>query len=119
MHSSLALTRRLVGMFGAIIQQATLPVFHTGQHLPFRRFIALQPISHDHPGHVRKSPEELAEESLGGFFIPPTLHENVEDGAILVRRPPEVVALAVDGKKDLSENDAVGGHEVLWPWTRA
>jgi hypothetical protein len=34
LHASLPLTRGLVGILRAVIEVATLPMFHTGQHLP-------------------------------------------------------------------------------------
>jgi hypothetical protein len=45
--------------------------------------------------------EELAEEFLGGMFVPPTLDQDIQDMTVLLHGPPEIVALAIDGEKDL------------------
>jgi hypothetical protein len=49
----LALAGRLVGILRPVVQIPVLPMFHTGQHLPLRRPIALQCIGDDDPWHVR------------------------------------------------------------------
>ena len=45
--------------------------------------------------------QQLAEKSLRGFLVPPALHQNIEDMSVLIHRPPEIMALALNGEKDL------------------
>jgi hypothetical protein len=99
-HPPLALARRLVGIFRAIIPIAMRPMFHTGQPLACRRLIAPQPIGHDQPWHVREPLEQLADECLGSLCIPPMLHEHVEEMSVLIHRPPQIMTLLVEGEKD-------------------
>src|SRR4051812_39497587 len=40
--------------------------------------------------------QQLAEQALGGLFVPPALDENVEHEAILVDGPPEPVLRSAD-----------------------
>jgi hypothetical protein len=42
-----------------------------------------------------------AEKLLGGFLVPATLHQNVEDVIILIHRAPQIMPLAVDGEEHL------------------
>jgi hypothetical protein len=54
--------------------------------------------------------EEPAEELLRSFLIAAAvLHQDVQDLAVLIHRPPEVMARAMDGEKDLIEMPFVTG----------
>jgi hypothetical protein len=122
-HTPLSLAHRLVGVFGAIVQVSVPAVFHTGQHLPFRRLIAPQFVGHDHTRHIREPLEELAEEPFGCGFVPELLDQDVKDVTVLIHRPPETVALPIDRQKDLIEMPCItrSGTSVpelmgvLWP----
>jgi hypothetical protein len=61
------------------------------------------------PRHVPAPFEEPAEELLRSFLIAAARHQDVQDLAVLIHRPPEVVALAMDGEKDLIEMPFVTG----------
>jgi hypothetical protein len=78
LHALFALACRLVGVFGAIVQVAVLPVFYARQDLPLGRPIAFQPIGDDDPWNVPASFEELAEELLGRVLVPSALHQDIE-----------------------------------------
>ena len=56
---------------------------------------------HDHTGNVLQALQQLREEPLGRLCTAPALDQDVEHGAVLVDRPPQVVLLAADAKKDL------------------
>ena len=99
LHPSLALTGGLMGVFGAIIQIAVLPMLHVGQELPFGCPIAGEFVGNEHPRHVGESFKQLAEEPLGGFRVPVTLDQDIEDMAILVHGSPQIVALTVNAQK--------------------
>jgi len=83
-HVPFPLARRLVGVFRPIVQVAVLPVFDAREDLSLRRAVAFQPIGDDDPWHVPAALEELAEERLGSVLIPPALHENIQDVAVLI-----------------------------------
>jgi hypothetical protein len=40
--------------------------------------------------------EERAEELLCGFLVTPALYEDIEDIAVLIHGPPEIMAFLVD-----------------------
>jgi hypothetical protein len=98
LHPPFPLARRLVGVFGTVIQIAVLPVFYPRQHLPLRGSLALQLIGND---HALDPFEELVEERLRGAPVPPALHQDIEYVPLLIHRPPEVVALSVNREKAL------------------
>ena len=53
-------------------------MFNVRKDLALRHGVASQLIGHDHPRHVLQALQQPAKEALGGFGIPPLLHENVE-----------------------------------------
>jgi hypothetical protein len=97
---SLSLAGRLVGILGAIVQIAVLPMFHTGQDLPLGRAITRPLIREHDTRHIHQALEQLADERLGSLCVPTTLDQNVEDVAVLIHGPPEIMALPIDGGKD-------------------
>ncbi len=95
LHGVLALPRRLVGVFGTIVEIAALPVLHPRQHLPLGRAIARELVRDQHPRDVGAALEQLAEEFLGRRFVPAALDQDVEDVAVLIDSAPEIMALPV------------------------
>src|SRR5262245_61755055 len=109
LHAPLLLARRPMRILTPIIEVATLSVFHTWQHLAFGRTVALQLIRDDHAWHIYQALEQLAKEFLGGFLVPPALHQDVEDVVVLIHRSPQVMTLAVNGPKHLIHMPLVAG----------
>jgi hypothetical protein len=70
-------------------------MFHAREDLPCRRAVACELIGDDHPWHIAQALEQLAEERLSSFFVPPGLYENVEDIPLLIHSPPQVMALTI------------------------
>jgi hypothetical protein len=101
LHAPFALARRLMGVLGAIIEIAVLPMFHARQELSLGGSITLQLIRDDDPRSILASFEELAEEFLRGLLVPPALHQDIEDVAVLIDRPPEIMMVTLDCQKDL------------------
>src|SRR6202007_1854171 len=71
------------------------------QKFTFGRAITLQLVSDNNARNVLKSFQEFAEKSPGGFFIPSTLHQNIQHVAILIHCSPKVMSLATDREEDL------------------
>ena len=90
LHAPLALPRRLVRVFSAVVEVPMRPMFHTRQAFALGRPIARQLVGDDHPRGVRQPFEQLAEKCLRGVLVPSALHQDVEDVAVLSDRPPEV-----------------------------
>ena len=58
-------------------------------------------IRDEHPRHIGKAFEQLAEKLLRGLLVAPTLDENVQDDNVLVHGPPQIVPLTIDCQEDL------------------
>jgi hypothetical protein len=101
LHVPFPLPCGLVRVLIAVIEIAVLSVFHPRQDLPLGGPIAFEFIRDEHPWDVLTSLEEFAEKLLRRLLVPATLHENIEHEhvAVLVDRPSEIMALAVDGQK--------------------
>jgi hypothetical protein len=89
------------------MQIAVLPVLDARRHLPLRGTIAFQSIGDDDPWDVVAALEERAEELLGRLLVTPALHQDGEPMAVLIHRPPEIVAFAANGEKDLVQRPLV------------
>src|SRR5262245_23561726 len=85
----------------AVVEIATLPVFHAGQDLALRGAVALELVRNDYTRHVLQALEQLAKKLLRRLLIPPALHEDVKHVIVLVDSAPEVMALPVDGQEHL------------------
>jgi hypothetical protein len=101
LQAPLALAGRLVGVLRAVIEVAVLAMFHPRENLPLRRPVAFELVGDEHAGHVCEPLEEFAEEFLGGLLVAPTLHEDIEDVAVLIHGSPEVMRFAINGQKHL------------------
>src|SRR6476469_582287 len=69
---------------------------HRRHELAVRHLVAGELVSDDHPGHLPQALEQSAEELLGGHRVSARLDQNVEHGAVLVDRAPQVPLCAVD-----------------------
>src|SRR5215467_6555666 len=85
----------------AVVEVATLPVFHAGQYLALRGAVALELVRNDYTRHILQALEQLAKKLLRRLLIPPALHEDVQHVIVLVDRAPGVMALPVDGQEHL------------------
>jgi hypothetical protein len=77
-------------MLGAVVPGAGLPMRGTGEEVPRRRAVALPLIGAAHPGRVGQAVEPRPEEFLGRLLGPPTLHQNIADGPLLIHGAPEM-----------------------------
>ncbi len=77
-----------------------LSVLDAPQDLPLRSTVACQLVRDEHTRHVLTTFEEFVEKLLGCGFVPPALDQDIEDGAMLVDRPPQIGRLAIDLQKD-------------------
>ena len=100
-HSPFPLTGGLMGVFGAIIEIAVLPMLHTGEDLPFGGAIARQFIRDHHPGDIRQTFEELPEELLGSALVAASLYEDIKHVAVLIDGAPQILPLAMNRQKHL------------------
>jgi hypothetical protein len=101
LHPPCSLARRLVGILGAVVQVAVLPMLDTGSQVPRRGAVALQLIGDEHPGRVRQAFEQLTEAPLGRVLVPLALPLDIEGVPRLIHGAPEIVPLPPNREKDL------------------
>jgi hypothetical protein len=77
LHAALPLAGWLMGILGAIVEIAVLPMFHPRENLPLRRPVALQLIGDDHPWDIPAAFEELAEELFRCDLVAPALDKDI------------------------------------------
>jgi hypothetical protein len=111
LQAPLALAGRLVRVLRAIIQTSVLPMFDPWKELTLGGSVALEFVGDDHARDVGQAFQQFAEELLRGPLIPPPLHQNIKHLAVLIDRPPEIVALSFDRQKHLV-------HMPLIAWLR-
>jgi hypothetical protein len=81
-------------VFRTIVEISMLPVFHRRHELSLGRFVAVQRIGDEHPWGIRQPREQLTEECLCGVLVAPAQHQDVEDVAILIDCPLDVIAVS-------------------------
>jgi hypothetical protein len=94
-------------MFRPIIEIAVLPMFYTGQAVAHGRPIAFQSIRDDDPRHIGQPLRQPAEESPRLLLVPLALHQDIGHVPVLIRRPPQIVALTVNGEEDFVQQPRV------------
>jgi hypothetical protein len=77
LQAPLPLPGGLVGVLGALIEHAMLTMFHSRQEFPLGGAVTVQFVGDDHAGNGGEALEQLPEESLRGFLVPPGLHQNM------------------------------------------
>ena len=73
-----------------------LPMSHLRQNDILGSPIAAKLVGNDHSGMPSAGPQQLAKEAHSGKTVALRLDQNVNDGAVLVNRTPEIVLRAVD-----------------------
>jgi hypothetical protein len=97
LHPSLPLAGRLMRVLRAVIEVAVLAMCHTREDVLLGRAVAFQLIRDDHARDVRQPLEECAEARLRRVLVPPTVDEHIQPMAVLIHRPPQIVAGAGAG----------------------
>jgi hypothetical protein len=59
-----------------------------GQDRSLSDAIATQTVGDEAPRFVLQPTQQVLEEALGGGAIPPVLHQNVQNDAVLIHRTP-------------------------------
>jgi CheY-like chemotaxis protein len=127
-HIPLAPPGRLVGDFGPVVGVAGGVVDHRRHDDPVRGAVAPEAIGDEAVRDTAAPLEQLAKEPRGGVAIPAGLEQDVDDLAILVDSPPEILTLAAnrheefvqmprvaDGPRPTPEPPRVGRTEDLAP----
>jgi hypothetical protein len=93
--AALPLAGGLVRVLCAIVEIPGLLMFPPGDHLRRGSAIALQLVGGAHAWDVGQPFEQLAKELLGRFLVPPPLDQDIQDIALLIDRPPEIMMLVL------------------------
>jgi hypothetical protein len=102
-HRPFALARRLMRVFGPVIEALVAAMFDTRHDFPVRGLVAAQLIRDQDAWHILAFPQELAEELLRGCRVPAALHQDIQDVPMLINGAPQIVRLAIDREKDFVE----------------
>jgi hypothetical protein len=87
LHGSLTFTHRPMRVLGPIVQPFVPTMFRVREYAPDRRRVARQLVGDRHARlDTDLAIEHPTQEPRGGVLVAPTLHENVEDDAVLVDR---------------------------------
>ena len=95
-HLPLALTSRLMRDLSSVVFVLPSTVDHGRHHGAVCRRVAAQLVRSQPARLAALSFQQLAEEPLGRPPIAPRLHENVEDVAVLVYGPPQIMLPSLD-----------------------
>ena len=112
LHPSLSLAGRLVRVLCPVVEIAMLAMFHAWEQVALGGPIALEFVGDDDTRDVGQAFKEFAEELLRGRLITAALDQDIQYVPVLIRRPPEIMTLALDGQKHLV-------HVPLIAWARA
>src|SRR5919108_1702667 len=91
-HAPFPLAGGLMGVLRSVIQIPMLTISHARQELSLGGFITLQLIRDDDLWSVLASFEEITEKLLRRLLVTPALHQDIENVAVLIDGPPEIMA---------------------------
>jgi hypothetical protein len=101
LHAPFPLAGGLVGVLCAVVEVVVLAMLDPREDLALRGAVAFELVRNDHPWYIGQTLEQLAKECLRRLFVPAALDENIEDVAVLVHGPPEIVPFPIDSQKYL------------------
>jgi hypothetical protein len=100
-HLAFSLPRRLMRDFRTVVLSTSLAMGDAGDELAPGRSIAGEFISHQLMRDILQPFQRLAQEACRSVFVPPFLHQDIQDLAILINRAPQIVALSINCDKHL------------------
>lgn len=106
-HRTLSLSRRLMRVFGTIVEAFVPAMLDARQDLALNGAIAGELVCDDYTRNVLAAFQEFAEELPGGSLVASALHQDIQDVPILVDRPPQVVGFAVDLEENFIQKPLV------------
>jgi hypothetical protein len=100
-HCLFALSGGLVAVLGPVVEVFRLLVLDAGRDFVVGRGVGAEFVGGEHPRHRAGLLHQPAEEVPGCGLVPAVLRENVQEVAVLVDRPPQVLLRAVVFDEDL------------------
>ncbi len=108
-HGPLALARRLVGVFGTIVQPFMAAMLDARHDLLVGSFVTAKLVRDQHARDVLAAFQEFAEELRGRRLVPAALDEDIQHVPVLVHRAPQVGRFPIDLQEHFVEVPRVAG----------
>ena len=86
--------------FGAVIRIDMILMVHGGHHGSMSRIITSQFVGHQPARFTVLAFEQATEKPFGCLLIAATLHQYINDIAVLIDSTPQILALPLNGDKD-------------------
>ena len=107
LHPALSLPGRLMRVLCSIVEVPALPMSDSRQNYFLRSAIASKLVRNDHARPTSTALQQLPEEPHRSKTIPLGLHQNIDDGAVLIDGTPEIMLHSVDLQKHFVEEPFV------------
>ena len=98
-----------MGVLGPVVLVFGLAVLDRAHQFAVGDAVGGEAVGDQDPGNPALLLHELGQEPLGGLGVAPALDQDVQDVAVLVDGPPQVLPLAVDLDVDLVQVPFVAG----------
>jgi hypothetical protein len=105
LHPALSLPGWLMRVLCSIVEVSALSMCDSRQHYFLRSSVASQFVRNDHAGATSTALQQLPEEPHSSKTITFGLHQNVDDGALLIDGTPEIILHSVDLFKNTSSKN--------------
>lgn len=99
-HRPFSLARRFVRDFGSVVRIDVVEVLHCGHDRTMSRIIASKFVGDEPARFPALTFEQAAEKAFSRPLIATTLHENINNIAVLIHGTPQILALSLNGDKD-------------------
>ncbi len=99
-HRPFSLARRFVRDFGSVIRIDVVDVTHRRHDRPMSGVIASEFVGHQPPGFTALAFDQATKKPFSRTLIAAALHQNINDIAVVVHGPPQIVPFPLDGHKD-------------------
>jgi hypothetical protein len=108
-HGALRLPAWLVRIFRPIVQASMLAMLNTRQACSLSCRITAQLMRDQHAGHVLVALQQFTKACLRSPCVSAALHEDIQNCAVMIHRPPQIVRFPIDVQEDLIEVPRIAG----------
>jgi hypothetical protein len=103
LHPTLSLSGWLVRDLCSIVEVPALPMSHSRQNYFLRSSVATQFVCNNHARPMPTALQQLPEEPYGSKPIALGLHQNIDNGSLLIDGAPEIMLYSIDLQKHFVE----------------
>src|SRR5690348_7683475 len=94
-------------VLGSIVEVSALSMSDSRQYYFLRSSLASQFVRYDHAWPTSTALQQLPKEPHSSKTIPLGLHENIDDGALLIDGTPEIILHAIDLQEHLVQEPLI------------